>query len=163
MVLGAFFQPVRTMKRSLIFALALGLLAQCRNSEPVPGDGTAKLGQTFVAWPRQTVVVTDLNTAYDPEPVLKLRLLSLEHTPCPPNAYCCFPSYVTAKFTMEFMGQTSTVIETTFPRCEQAAKFTTKAAVGGRTFEVSMDAVRPQINLKSSSRQQFEAATFTVR
>jgi len=151
------------MKRILVFALSLGLLVQCRHSEPVPADGASKLGQPFVAWPRQKVVITDLNTACDPEPVLSFRLLALEHTPCPPNMDCCFPSWVTAKFTLEFLGQTSAPTETSVPRCEQAAKFTTKVTVGGRTFGVNLDGVRPRIDFKSASKQTFEAATFTVR
>lgn len=151
------------MKRALILLLGLGLLAQCRRPDPEPAEGTAKLGQTFPAQSRQTVVITDLNTAHDPEPTLRFKLLSLEHESCPPSADCCLASWASAKFTLEFLGQTSVPTWVTFPQCDVLPKLVAKVPVGGRTFDVTMDDTRPRINFWTTPKQPLEGAMFTVR
>lgn len=149
------------MKRLLVFALALGLLVQCRNPGTVPGEGQGEFRQTFLARPRQTILIPD--RYLDPEPVLKFKLLSLEHTSCPPTADCCNASWATARFTLEWLGQASAPTEITFPQCDVLPKTVAKVALGSRTFEVTMTGTQPQINFSTAPKQDFESAFFVVR
>ncbi len=151
------------MKRVLIFLLCVGLLSECRDRNPEPAQGPAKLGQVFEAQPKQTVVITDLNTASDPE--LRFNLLSLEHWFCPITADCCGASNVLAHVTLDFQGQTSAPVTISLLNlCRPGAKPIEKVPIGGRTFEVTMEAVRPNVNfLTKTQPQPFKSATFTVR